>query len=355
MCSNESMRFSQSHKSPSPLIFLIGLFRMTIGGLPAATDASSRGETDEAILQRVQGEVEKIRTAVDMLQKKGVLFDDESPQGHVPKPGGDGRYRMACVDLILVTYRMAGYDFCQAMNRGSAIQRPAPEFGSYDQPGGHARLLANLLPFLKRSKLFRVEHLEERRPTRKEWPKEHPMCVGDMIFFDYSCNSDRHSGIVMSVDKTTGAPDEIAHVSYYNDNQGLEISSLEKVFQVGCRGIQAYGRPAHWDEEPARSWLDSLAMEPKPVDPQESRRTMSPNQQQILSLIDRFQEPHSDPEHTSRHEDGSRHGADSAPEDLRPRSGRTTTGWFQPRINPIFEEPPRSAPMKSPSVGDHDG
>lgn len=178
-------------------------------------DANGDGKSDLA----------NILESIDNLHRVGVKFDDTDGQGHIPVKRRDGRYHMACIDLLLVAYRAAGYSL-----------------GS--------RQVVAVLEHVKRSPKYHFYEGPEANPRVEKWLPEKPFRVGDMIFVEYEDNYDRHSGIVTGVDPATGLPSYITQVSIYNDNEGLHRSTWNGFFSLKCRQLTGWARPAAWDHAP---------------------------------------------------------------------------------------------------------
>lgn len=199
-------------------------------------DANDDGESDLA----------NILGAIDHLKSVGVVFDDNDGQGHIPVRRRDGKYHMACVDLLLVAYRAAGY-------------------------GLGTRQVAAVLQHVRRNPKFHYYPGPGVNPRVEKWLPEQPFRVGDMVFISYDDNNDRHSGIVTGVDPTTGLPSYITQVSIYNDNEGLHRSTFNAFFSLKCRQLIGWARPAAWDDAPMPAEEIALTVTPaQPVRPANS-------------------------------------------------------------------------------------
>lgn len=171
-----------------------------------------------------------ILDTIDHLMSVGVVFDDTDGQGHIPVRRSDGHYHMACVDLLLVTYRKAGY--------------------SFGDRSGHFRSVSTLLQQVQRDRRFHYYPGPAANPRLVDWSPRTPFRVGDMIFVQYDDNNDRHSGIVTGVDPTTGFPSFITQVSIYAENEGIHRSTFNEFFSLRCRQLTGWARPAAWDAAP---------------------------------------------------------------------------------------------------------
>ena len=209
-------------------------------------------------------EARVILSKISELAATGVAFDDEGSDGYIPALHIDGRYHMACIDLVLVSYRAAGYDFIDLMN-----QRDAPELGptarkischpvepkvSGKPEAGvtgpaRSRSIVRLIEYLKSSSAFHYYDGQNSRPLDREWKPRMPFRIGDIVFLHYIDGPDRHSGIVTRVDPLSGLPAMVAQISPYNKVTDLQQTTLPELFRLKCRRLTGYARPARWDQE----------------------------------------------------------------------------------------------------------
>jgi hypothetical protein len=216
-----------------PGIVLIGLVVHAWGGhqllgstrLPAALQAGNgSGQGDWST------DVSRIMGALEELGRIGVEFDDHDPEGYVPLLRADGRYHMACIDLVHVAYRAAGYDLMAFLR-----SRHAP-----------TRSVLALAQAMETSREYRYFPCPPVNPLETAWRPREPFRVGDILFLHYANSAEQHSGIVSSVDPS-GRPLRIAHVSPYNEEADFSESSLAELFQVSTRRLTGHARPAAWD------------------------------------------------------------------------------------------------------------
>lgn len=189
-------------------------------------------------------DVDNVLRQIDHLASVGVMFDDEDKDGNIPNRGKDGKYRMACVDLLNVCYRAAGYDIPSAMKGGPLLGKNDPKAcGS-----GAFRQIDKVVPWLKRNPNFHYYKTPEiNLVANRRWRPRVPFKIGDMLFVHYDDATDRHSGIVTGVDPSTGLPTHITNCSIYNENQGLHRATVDEFFSLKCRMLSGYARPASWD------------------------------------------------------------------------------------------------------------
>lgn len=193
-------------------------------------------------------DVDSILRKIDELARVGVKFDDEDKDGNVPMRRRDGKYHMACVDLLHIVYREAGIDIPSSMSGGRLLESTADpkKLGS-----GRFRQISHVVPWLRRNPNFHYYSTPEINLVgNRRWRPRTPFKTGDMIFVHYNDASDRHSGIVTGVDPATGLPTHITQVSIYNQNQGLHRASIDEFFALKCRMLSGYAHPASWEEAP---------------------------------------------------------------------------------------------------------
>lgn len=193
-------------------------------------------------------DVDNILRQIDHLATVGVKFDDECKDGNVPnKNAKDGKYHLACVDLLNIAYRAAGYDIPSSMSGGPLLGKNDPKkLGS-----GSFRQIDNVVPWLMRNPNFHYFRTPEiNLVANQRWRPRVPFKIGDMVFVHYDDANDRHSGIVTGVDPATGRPTHITNCSIYNENQGLHRATIDEFFSLKCRMLSGYARPASWDGDP---------------------------------------------------------------------------------------------------------
>ena len=207
------------------------------GAQSSRIDADADGRPDS----------QEILQVVNLLRQQGVTFNDEDSLGHRPVIR-NGRYQMACVDLLLVAYRAAGYDLCSAMRGGPLLRNLDAQLLDYRENGGNARRIASLIPYFKRAPEWRYFDAAGADPLDVNWVPRDPFQVGDMLFLHYVCDGshDRHSGIVTAVDPT-GRPVRVAQISSYNPNEDLQEVTMPILFRLWCRRLTGHSRPAAWD------------------------------------------------------------------------------------------------------------
>jgi hypothetical protein len=218
-----------------PLVGCLIAAALALAPASAQVDVNGDGRTD----------VQNILAKIDELAKVGVMFDDEDTKGHIPTMHKDGKYHMACVDLPIIVYRAAGYDLAGAMLGKPLLNNDVkPE----EYPSGKFRQIVHMLKWMKASPDFNFYPAPAiNLNAHPGWRPKVPFRVGDLFFVHYDDASDRHSGIVTGVDHATGLPTHITQVSIYNENQGMHRSTLEEFFQLRCRVLTGYARPASWD------------------------------------------------------------------------------------------------------------
>ena len=216
-------------------------------------------------------DVDAILRTIDALAGVGVKFDDEDKDGYLPALRRDGKYHMACIDLLHVCYRAAGYDIPRAMIGGLLLD---PDRVPSGRNTGYTRSVVNTIDFLKRSPNFHFYQSPEiNLVANRRWHPRVPFRIGDMLFVHYNDANDRHSGIVTGVDDATGLPTHITQVSIYNENQGLRRATIDEFFALKCRMLTGYARPACWDGQPI---VDPAPLRPK-VDTQIAKRAPRPH------------------------------------------------------------------------------
>jgi len=225
--------------------FLISI--ALIAGLGLSSQLSAQGSASTDTNGDGLSDVDNILDEIDRLKKVGVVFDDEDSQGHIPIKRGDGLYHMACVDLILVAYRAAGYDLCRALGGGRLERDKAEGLYKKGDHGGSARLVVNLVAYVKKSPAFTYYDVWGTSPLDEPWYPEVPFQVGDILFLHYTDSKDRHSCIVTDVDDQTGLPTRVANISAYNPGEDLQEIPFEALFQLYCRRISGYVRPTVWN------------------------------------------------------------------------------------------------------------
>ena len=216
-------------------------------------------------------DVQNILNRIDELATVGVKFDDEDQCGNVPERRADGKYLMACIDLVNVTYRAAGYDIPSAMSGGKLI-------GATTDPKkvghGNFRQIVTVLDWIKRNPNFHFYATPEiNLVANKRWRPDVPFKIGDMVFVHYDDATDRHSGIVTGVDEATGRPTHITNCSIYNENQGLHRATVDEFFALKCRMLTGHARPASWD---GGSIVDPVQLRPMDGPSESARRPTRP-------------------------------------------------------------------------------
>jgi hypothetical protein len=215
------------------MLFRLALVCCVLSTLPASTRRP---------LTSPLGSVEKLLGSIAFLEQTGVVYDEHDPDGHIPVRRFDGRYHMACIDLLTVCYRTAGYDF------GPVIFH---------------RRVALLKERIRYDDRFRFFVGPGTNPRVHAWRPPAPFRVGDMLFVRYDDAPEYHAGIVTGVDPRTGLPAYVTHISGYTPTGGIYRSTYREFFRLRCRQLVGWARPVAWDRAPPGAVEKTLTVIPR--------------------------------------------------------------------------------------------